>query len=65
MTLTQCIDDGAILDHTIDDLLLQARGIVLVRQVLARRGATSAELDAHTRELERVRHQLAEAIEAG
>jgi hypothetical protein len=35
---------------------------VLVREVLARRGATRAELDAHTRELERVRHELVEAI---
>jgi hypothetical protein len=56
------IDGGAILDHTIDDLLLQARGLVLVRQVLARRGASQAELDAHTQELERVRRRLAKAI---
>jgi hypothetical protein len=62
MTTAELIDGGAILDQTIDDLLLQARGLVLVRQVLARRGASPAELDEHTRELERVRRRLAEAI---
>jgi hypothetical protein len=54
--------DVAVLDQRIDDLLLHARGLVLVRELLARRGATRAELDAHTRELERVRHDLVEAI---
>jgi hypothetical protein len=54
--------DAVMLDRHIDDLLLQARGLVLVREILARRGATHAELDAHTRELERVRHELVEAI---
>ena len=54
--------DAVVLDRRIDDLLLQARGLVLVREVLAGRGATRAELDAHTRELERVRHELVEAI---
>jgi hypothetical protein len=62
MTIMEQIDGAAILDHTIDDLLLQARGLVLVREVLAERGASSAELDAHTQELERVRRTLAEAI---
>jgi len=62
MTATQQIADGAILDHSIDDLLLQARGLVLVREVLAQRGASREELDAHTRELERVRRTLARAI---
>lgn len=54
--------DAVVLDRRIDDLLLQARGLVLVREVLAGRGATPAELDAHTRELQRVRHELVEAI---
>lgn len=53
---------AAVLDHRIDDLLLQARGLVLVREILARRGATRAELEAHTRELERVRQELVEAL---
>jgi hypothetical protein len=47
-----------VLDHQVDDLLLHARGLVLVREVLARRGASHGELDAHTRELERVRGEL-------
>ena len=53
-----------LLDHRIDDLLLQARGLALVRDILAKRGATSEEIDAHSRELTRVRHELAELIAA-
>ena len=64
MTITESMNGAEILDHTIDDLLLQARGLVLVREILAERGASRDELDAHTRELERVRHTLAEAIAA-
>ena len=62
MTATAQIPDSVILQHDIDDLLLQARGLVLVREILARRGASRAELDAHTNELARVRRQLAETI---
>ncbi len=62
MTTMERIDGAEILDRTIDDLLLQARGLVLVREVLAGRGASQAELDAHTQELERVRRRLAKAI---
>jgi hypothetical protein len=53
-----------LLDHRIDDLLLQARGLALVRDILAKRGATSEEIDAHSRELDRVRHELADLIAA-
>jgi hypothetical protein len=60
--MTTITEDATVLDHRIDDLLLQARGLVLVREVLARRGASRAELEAHTRELERVRHELVDAI---
>jgi hypothetical protein len=57
--MTLCdVDGAAVLDHQVDDLLLHARGLVLVREVLARRGASHDELDAHTRELERVRNEL-------
>ena len=63
MTTTE-YNSRAILDHSIDDLLLQARGLVLVRELLAQRGATREELDAHSRELERVRRTLADAIGA-
>jgi hypothetical protein len=55
---------AALLDREIDDLLLEARGLALVRELLAERGATVAEIDAHTRELERVRAQLAGRIAA-
>jgi len=44
----------------IDDLLLHIRGLVLVREILRQRGATAAELDAHTAELERLKDRLAE-----
>ena len=57
MTLCE-VDGAAVLNHQVDDLLLHARGLVLVREVLARRDASHAELDAHTRELERVRCEL-------
>ncbi len=52
------------IDHRIDDLRLQARGLELVRGILAARGASAEELDAHTRELERVGHRLAEKLVA-
>jgi hypothetical protein len=52
----------AILDHQIDDLLLEARGLVLVRELLARRGASAAELEAHTSRLESVRGELVQAL---
>jgi hypothetical protein len=44
----------------IDDLLLHIRGLVLVREILRQRGASPAELDAHTAELERLKGRLAE-----
>ena len=46
------------LDRKIDDLLRHVRGLVLVRELLARRGATTAELDAHDREADRLRKEL-------
>ena len=62
MTLTHAVEGAAVLDSQVDDLLLHARGLVLVRQVLAGRGASPAELDAHTRELERVQGKLVEVL---
>jgi hypothetical protein len=55
-------DRTVLLGREIDDLLLRLRGLVLVRDVLSERRATPAELDAHTRELERLREQLADTI---
>jgi hypothetical protein len=43
-----------------DDLLLHIRGLVLVREILRQRGASAAELDEHTAELERLKNRLAE-----
>ena len=51
-----------LLDPQIDDLLLEARGLALVRELLAERGASAAELEAHTRALERARAELAGRI---
>jgi hypothetical protein len=61
--LNHHVEGEQLLAHEIDDLLLQARGLVLVRDLLAGRGASRAEVDAHTKELERVRERLARAIQ--
>jgi hypothetical protein len=57
--------DRALLSREIDDLLLHIRGLVLVRGLLEERGARGGELDAHTRELERLRARLAGLIAGG
>jgi hypothetical protein len=57
--------DKELLSREVDDLLLQARGLVLVRRVLAERGISPTELDAHTVELERVRARLAATVQGG
>jgi len=41
------------------DLLLQLKGLVLVRGLLEARGASPAEVQQHSDEIERVREQLA------
>jgi hypothetical protein len=53
---------ATVLDPQLDSLLLQARGLALVRDLLARRGASCAELEAHDRELARVRETLVELL---
>ncbi len=53
-----------VLDHQIDELLLQLRGLVMVRDLLVERGATEAEVAAHSHEAERVRAHLAELLAA-
>jgi phosphatidylserine/phosphatidylglycerophosphate/cardiolipin synthase-like enzyme len=62
MTVVHHTDRETLLAHEIDDLLLQARGLVLVRDLLDDRGATRAEIDAHNAELARVRAYLADLI---
>jgi hypothetical protein len=54
--------DKTLLSREIDDLLLRLRGLVLVRRLLAERGASQDELDAHSHELRRVRSRLADVI---
>jgi hypothetical protein len=54
--------ESTLVSHEIDDLLLQARGLALVRPILAERGVSQDELDAHTQELERVRQRLADLV---
>jgi hypothetical protein len=56
------VEGKNLLAHEIDDLLLRARGLVLVRDLLAERGVPRTEIDAHSAELERVRAQLADMI---
>ena len=46
--------------NEVDELLLHIRGLVLVREILRQRGASAAELDAHTAELDRLKARLAE-----
>jgi hypothetical protein len=53
---------NVLLDHTIDDLLLRLRGLVLVGRLLEQRGASAGEVEAHVREAERVRARLGRLI---
>jgi hypothetical protein len=46
----------------IDDVLLHLRGLVLVRQILEQRGASAAELEEHSAEIERLRERLAQLV---
>jgi hypothetical protein len=59
---TGSADRDILLGREIDDLLLRLRGLVLVRDLLAQRGATMAEIDEHAREADRVRARLAALI---
>ncbi len=63
MTTLHHTDDATVLlAPEVDDLLLHIRGLALVRDLLVDRGASHAEIDAHTDELERLRRQLADMI---
>jgi hypothetical protein len=48
-----------------DDLKLQLKGLVFVRALLEAKGASAAEVDAHTDAIARVRTKLARLEEAG
>lgn len=49
----------------VDDLVLHLKGLVLVRDLLASRGASKIELDEHSAEIERVRERLAGLVRDG
>jgi hypothetical protein len=49
----------------LDDLLLQLKGLVLVREVRARRGADEGELLMYGVEIDRVRNRLARLVRSG
>jgi hypothetical protein len=59
VTQIEHTDRNTLMARKIDDELLRVRGLVLVRDLLAKRGATHAEVEAHTDELERARRDLA------
>ncbi len=54
----------AQLNAEIEQLLMEVRGLALVKGLLKRRGASRAELEAHAAELERTRGRLAELVSA-
>ena len=51
--------------HQLDDLVLQLKGLVLVRKLREQRGADTEELTMYGAEIERVRDRLAELVQAG
>ena len=55
-------DTKALLDREVDDLLLDVRGLALVRDLLRERGATRDEIDSHERALTRARTRLADLL---
>ncbi len=52
----------ALLQRELDDLVLRLKGLVLVRALLESRGASAAELAAHSEEIARVRAELAQLV---
>ena len=51
--------------HQLDDLVLQLKGLVLVRKVREQRGAEREELTMYGAEIDRVRERLAALMRAG
>ena len=51
--------------HQLDDLVLQLKGLVLVRKVREQRGADVEELTMYGAEIDRVRERLAGLVRAG
>jgi hypothetical protein len=48
----------------VDDRLLHLKGLILVRGLLEKRGASETELSAHSDEIARVGAELAELVAA-
>jgi len=46
----------------VDHLLVRLRGLVLVRDLLQRRGATLSEIEEHSAEIERLKWRLAGVV---
>jgi hypothetical protein len=55
---------GRALQHRIDDLLLQLKGLVHVRALLETRGVAPEELAKHSDAISRVRDELAKVSRA-
>jgi hypothetical protein len=49
----------------VDERLLHLKGLILVRGLLERRGASEAELREHSDEIARVRAELAQLVQTG
>jgi hypothetical protein len=54
---------AAVAHRDVDDLVLQLKGLVHVRALLETRGASAAELDAHSDEIARIRAELARRVQ--
>jgi hypothetical protein len=52
----------AQLNAEIEQLLIEVRGLALVKGLLKRRGVTRAELEAHAAEVDRARDRLADLV---
>ena len=53
---------SVLAQRQVDDLVLQLKGLVHVRALLETRGASAAELDAHSDEIVRIRAALADRV---
>ena len=51
--------------HKLDDLVLQLKGLVLVRKLREQRGADDEELTMYGTEIDRVRERLAGLMKGG
>jgi hypothetical protein len=49
----------------VDERLLHLKGLILVRGLLERRGASEVELREHSDEIARVRAELAQLVQTG